>query len=843
MIYEQARCHNTAVVWLRRSLSDARSVGLTENVLLNLRVLAQNLNTLANYPGARPCYDEMLQLLEDLPPSEQISGGLVNAAMFHLQHGDQARGEAIMRTLRTDALHPHSTHFGTSPIPTWFAAALHASGMYYIATARTPDATALAYDAIENARRFEEPSLVTDGMHGLAAKAYLDQGNLNAALAELAQVHDVNSPEFVRYDKYVDPTTLELWIDVARIHVAHHRYELAMNAYQSLAYHLGALIVDRSFGNTTRLRMHWLQRMVVVVHEMASAWMEIADPDVRQTIEATVAKALLQVKVNLFVGIQKSKSVRVVEITDKIFMANRRFAAAVRATAAWPDSEDAMLELEAALFEREQLERIDLPFDENQLAPFPHMARMSGLTLPGENLLEWDPFSVPAGLKATLLGDVRELIESETVFVDYAVVGFQPPRDGRRGPLQGRRYLGIRVDREGYRIEDLGDAMEIERQCEPFIKACAAPGWLSEEPGHALHSVRNLVPDDSSGRGSRVEFDRLAEGVYERLVAPFEPLARSLMLSPDGMLTALPFHALLRNDRWLVEETDVRYCHSLHPREALFECQLNPSTRYLPPVKKVALVLGNPQYGGSDLVSLPGTELEISAVATLLSGAQFPSGQMVFDKVRVHTGPDAVASQLLGHTLPRVIHIAAHGGFERHLMQGFRERPIKFGEYYRAWDEMGAEPMTALDDGLLRCGLRLTKEPDAVADPAAGAVVTALELASLNLLPCHAVVLSACETGLGIPVSGAGAMGFQYALQATFARAGLVSLWKVLDHETAIFMTDFYKEFLAFKNESVGASYLNTLRRYGRRNGQRVHPYYWAAFVVIDGEYKNPVPW
>src|SRR5260370_19850837 len=151
------------------------------------------------------------------------------------------------------------------------------------------------------------------------------------------------------------------------------------------------------------------------------------------------------------------------------------------------------------------------------------------------------------------------------------------------------------------------------------------------------------------------------------------------MLSADGMLTAVPFHALLRNDRWLVEETEVRYCHSLHLRETLFRRQYNPETRHLPPSKRIALVLGDPNYEGSGLLPLPGTKLEISEVKDLLALARFPDGKQVFDEVRVHTGPDATVSRLLGGTLPRVVHIAAHGGLDREQIQRFRERPMQFG--------------------------------------------------------------------------------------------------------------------------------------------------------------------
>jgi CHAT domain-containing protein/tetratricopeptide (TPR) repeat protein len=842
-IYEEARCHHTAVSWFRRSLSDARSGGVTENVLLNLHGLARNLNTAANFVEAGSCYDEMLQLLEHLAPAEQVSSGLAHAAMYHLQHGDRARGEAIMRTLATDALHRRSRYFRSARIPMWFAAAVHGLGVHYAANGRAADAKALADDVIANADRFEKPDLVLTAAHGLAARAHIEQGNLDAALAELAHVHDVDAPEHVRYDEYVDPTTLELWLDVARIHAARHRYELAFNAYRTLVSYLGGLIVDRNYGNTTRLRMHWLQRVVSVVHEMTSVWLNILDQDVRRATEPNVARALLQIKVNLFVALEKGKSPKQSEITDRIFLANRKYAAAARRITASPDNDDAMLALEAALFEREQLERIDLPFAENQLVRPEEFARLFGLVPPHEPSPLQNQFSPFAGVAATTVGDVRRLVTSDMVFVDYSVISFHPPDEGRQGPPQGRRYLGVRVSEKDYRIRDLGDAAEIDAQCEALLAACSAPGPPLAELGHGRHTARHLVADDPQHGRRGIQLDRLSADLYDRIVAPFEPFYKSLRLSPDGMLAAVPFHALVHDDRWLVENTSVTYCHSLHLLETLFRRQYNPETRHLPPSEKVALLLGNPAYEGSTLERLPGTQLEISEVADLLTAARFQDGRQVFDEVRVHTGPDATASRLLTKTLPRIVHIAAHGGFLRDPIGRFGERAMRFGEYYRAWDEIGVAPMTALDDGLLRCELRLSKGQDAPGDPAGGAVLTALELSSLNLLNCHAVILSACETGAGIPLHGAGTLGFQYAVLATCARSGVVSLWKVLDRETAAFMTDFYRDLLRFADRRIAPSYMATVRQRCRRDGQRVHPYYWAAFMFIDGEYDNPMPW
>ena len=110
-IYEKAHCHHTAVFWFKQSLKDARAVGLTEHILFNLTGVARNLNTIGNFVEATSYYDEILDLVEDLPPAEQVSSGLAHAAMFQLQHGDHARGENIMRTSPDGGAAPSFTIF------------------------------------------------------------------------------------------------------------------------------------------------------------------------------------------------------------------------------------------------------------------------------------------------------------------------------------------------------------------------------------------------------------------------------------------------------------------------------------------------------------------------------------------------------------------------------------------------------------------------------------------------------------------------------------------------------------------------------------------------------------
>ncbi|WP_299213087.1 CHAT domain-containing protein [uncultured Dokdonia sp.] len=109
--------------------------------------------------------------------------------------------------------------------------------------------------------------------------------------------------------------------------------------------------------------------------------------------------------------------------------------------------------------------------------------------------------------------------------------------------------------------------------------------------------------------------------------------------------------------------------------------------------------------------------------------------------------------------------------------------------------------------------------------------ITVNDLYSLNLKP-DLVVLSACETGVGSIATGEGtlslARGFQYAGAPNL----LFSLWKVNDKATAQLMGDFYKNLkdTSSKTISLQQAQQNYLNDKTIANVKK-SPYYWGAFV------------
>jgi CHAT domain-containing protein len=88
----------------------------------------------------------------------------------------------------------------------------------------------------------------------------------------------------------------------------------------------------------------------------------------------------------------------------------------------------------------------------------------------------------------------------------------------------------------------------------------------------------------------------------------------------------------------------------------------------------------------------------------------------------------------------------------------------------------------------LLCGLVLS---GANSNPDRG-LLSAEEVAQLDLRGTDLVVLSACDTGLGKVAGGEGVLGLQRAFQAAGARATVCSLWSVSDAATSVLMEQMY---------------------------------------------------
>ncbi|KFM66175.1 Tetratricopeptide repeat protein 28, partial [Stegodyphus mimosarum] len=109
-------------------------------------------------------------------------------------------------------------------------------------------------------------------------------------------------------------------------------------------------------------------------------------------------------------------------------------------------------------------------------------------------------------------------------------------------------------------------------------------------------------------------------------------------------------------------------------------------------------------------------------------------------------------------------------------------------------------------------------------------VVEAKEIAATECT-CQLVTLSCCETGLGT-LTGDGVVGLYRAFFTAGAAAVLVTLWKISDDKTPIFMHHFYSEFKATGNvfRSLRSAMLFCIRE------KKLPPQQWAAFSLVGAE-------
>jgi CHAT domain-containing protein len=113
-------------------------------------------------------------------------------------------------------------------------------------------------------------------------------------------------------------------------------------------------------------------------------------------------------------------------------------------------------------------------------------------------------------------------------------------------------------------------------------------------------------------------------------------------------------------------------------------------------------------------------------------------------------------------------------------------------------------------------------------------ILTAEEIAGINLEGVDWAVLSGCDTGVGEIKLGEGVFGLRRAFQVAGARTVIMSLWPVEDQTTREWMATLYQEhFRDGKDtpESVRGASLKILRR-RRANRESTHPFYWGAFIA-----------
>lgn len=116
-------------------------------------------------------------------------------------------------------------------------------------------------------------------------------------------------------------------------------------------------------------------------------------------------------------------------------------------------------------------------------------------------------------------------------------------------------------------------------------------------------------------------------------------------------------------------------------------------------------------------------------------------------------------------------------------------------------------------------------------DQANDGIISAADIAMMNLRQCDMAVLSACQTGLG-KQSDDGVFGLQRGFKNAGVHTLLITLSSVYDESTAMLMEQFHKNLSLNKMTKYKA--LVSAQKYLKEHGYS-DPKYWASFILLDG--------
>ncbi|WP_347280011.1 tetratricopeptide repeat protein [Leptolyngbya sp. FACHB-8] len=442
-----------------------------------------------------------------------------------------------------------------------------------------------------------------------------------------------------------------------------------------------------------------------------------------------------------------------------------------------------------------------------------------------QNLLAQRSAEFRAETQPATIAAVQQQIPADAALVE--LVRYQPynPTASQQEQWGAPRYAAYVLQQGGEpRWVDLGEATPIDAQVFAFREAL---------------------------RSSQSDVQRVARSLDAQLMQPIRALvgdATHLLISPDGQLSLIPFAALMdENNQYLVKRYTFTYLSS--GRELL-------RTRRHTTPRQGAVLVANPDFGQAQFpvaarvegdrpatgstrsvdfntltgfAPLPGTQQEAEAIVPLLPN------------LTLLEGSQATEERLKEVQGPSLLHIATHGFFlqDQECLAASNVRSL--GDATAVIESTGDStpciptPRT-VENPLLRSGLVLAgvNGRSQRQGNREDGVLTAQEVAQLDLYGTQLVVLSACETGLGNVVNGEGVYGLRRAFGLAGAESQLMSLWKVDDTGTSQLMSRYYQRLMAGEGRSAA---LRDVQLELLNTGAYSHPYYWASFI-FSGEWQ-----
>ena len=443
----------------------------------------------------------------------------------------------------------------------------------------------------------------------------------------------------------------------------------------------------------------------------------------------------------------------------------------------------------------------------------------NSLTIEKENLERELYKSLPKlESKIYSIEEIANEIPNNGVLIEYQKYRpfiFENPEDAlNENNWEEPRYQALLLFPNG-EVEtiDLGDSSTIEN-------------YINK----ALISSEEYLPD------AQIMWNKVATLVIEPL-EKFINDKEILYISPDAELNRIPFSAMAnKKNIFLAEQFELRLITT--GRELVI---LNKKNKL---EKNKSLVAADPNFdlktknikdekdfnkpkriynqkrsfdqNSKKWDPLPATKIE---------------GQFIADAINANLllRNEASTLNIQKRESPKIIHIASHSFFLSNKEENDILSSLLFSNNLN-------KKNTKFENPLLRSGIVLSGANFPNLNNLDDGYLTALEVSKLDWLGTELVVISGCESGIGVNKTGDGVYGLKRSIAVAGARSSMLSLWEVEDKPTAAFMESFYKKLKS--GVSRNRALVETQKEFRNHVIELWrHPNVWAAFQ-LSGDWR-----
>ncbi len=337
---------------------------------------------------------------------------------------------------------------------------------------------------------------------------------------------------------------------------------------------------------------------------------------------------------------------------------------------------------------------------------------------------------------------------------------------------------------------------------------------------------------DYNDRMDKEVLDTISYDLFFSKLRPSLKDISKLYISTKGDYSRINFQTLydVKSKNYLIDQMDIVYMPDL---SALKNQEINSNNT------KEAQLFGNPdfnydfrkkipvkpkpkeqpllakRFGLTAISDLPGTETELNEIEKLmtLNGWKFGS----------YTREKASEENLRKVNSPKILHIATHGYFLKDVETD--------DDKFLGYNANAFKQLADVRSGLILAGAAINTGDSVKVNADKDGLLTSREASLLNLSNTDVVILSACQTGLGVETLNMGVIGLQQAFSNAGAKNLILSLWPVDDNATQLLMVKFYEYWLKdASNQNISSAFkkaqLDVKQKFP-------HPYYWGAFVLL----------